>query len=66
MMDRLRINRLWTPDDDALRAFLHSGKDPTAIAAKLARSVPAVRGRAHKLNILLRMSTAKRKPSARG
>ena len=48
----IRKNRPWTPEeDDRLRALLEGGASKTLIAAKLNRTLPAIRGRASILRL---------------
>lgn len=47
--------KAWSTEDDAsLKAFLEKGMHPSLVAAKLKRTVSAVRGRASKIGISLR------------
>jgi hypothetical protein len=48
-------NRKWTPDEDALlKSLIEANVSAHLIAAKLKRSVPAIRYRASILNILMK------------
>jgi hypothetical protein len=48
-------NNKWTPDEDALlKSLIEANTSVHLIAAKLKRSVPAIRARASILNILMK------------
>ena len=48
-------NNKWTPDEDALlKSLIEANMSAHLIAAKLKRSVPAIRYRASILNILMK------------
>jgi hypothetical protein len=51
-------NNLWTPDEDKLlKSLIESNKSIHSIAAKLRRSMPAVKGRAHLLKISIKRAS---------
>ena len=48
-------NNKWTPEEDArLKSLIEANTSIDLIAAKLKRSVPAIRARAQVLNILMK------------
>ena len=48
-------NKKWTPEEDArLKSLIEANTSIHLIAAKLKRSVPAIRSRASILNILMK------------
>jgi hypothetical protein len=51
----IRRNRPWTPEDDShLRTLLEGGASIALVAAKLKRTIGAVRGRAATIGISLK------------
>jgi hypothetical protein len=55
-------NNVWTPEEDKhLKSLMESSLPMHSIAAKLQRSVSAVKGRAHRLNMSIKRTRLKAK-----
>ena len=62
-MNRKTINKFWTPEEDKrLKALIETSVSLDLVAAKLQRSVSAVKNRAH----VLRISVARTGLKAKG
>jgi hypothetical protein len=54
-MIRYRAKRPWMPEEDnRLRTLLEEGSSTVLVAAKLKRTVSAIKGRAHVIGLSLR------------